>query len=157
MCRIHVIERGRGRPRIATGRFHECAAGVGERVQWRPQAFGRPGGGGLRRTRATCQGLVVSAAFSEQRVRVLGTLQKQRAGHDLVEEQRSGQHTAAVHRQGRTLPGGQNIRIHGKRIVQTALGQKSDQLRRRMDQTRIRPEHTGQVNYTYCNLNPADR
>jgi len=66
-----------------------------------------------------------------------------------VEEQRPGQHPEAVHRQGRSFPGRQDIRIHGKLHVQTAVGQESDQLRRRMDETRIRPEHTGQVITAY--------
>jgi len=62
-----------------------------------------------------------------------------------VEEQRPGQHPEAVHRQGRSFPGGQDIRVDGELHVQKAVGQESDQLRRRMDETRIGPEHAGQV------------
>lgn len=144
--RIHVVDGGRGWwPRVIPGRVHERAAGVGECVQRRSQAFRRPGGGGLRGARAPRQGLVVPTTVPEQRVHLLGAFQEQRPRHDPMEEQRPGQHRAAVHRQGRSLPGGQDIRIHGERHVQTAMGQEPDQLCRRMDQTRFRPEHTGQV------------
>lgn len=148
--RVHVVDRRwrrrrRRRSGIAARRIHERAAGADERVQRRAQALRRPRGGGLRGARASRPGHVVLAAVPEQRVRVLGALQEQRAGHDPVEEQRTGQHTAAVHRQGRSFPSGQDIRVDGERDVQAPVGQESDQLRGRVDQTRVRPEHAGQV------------
>lgn len=165
MRRIHVVFRCRGWwwPRIVDRGFHERATGAGERVQRRPQAFGRPGDGGLGGARASRQGVHVPAAVSEQRVRVLGALQEQRPGHDAVEEQRAGQHTAAVRRPGRSFPGGQDIRVARERDVQAPVGEEPDQLRSRVDQTRFRPEHSVQVNnirirgVTYSNFRIAAR
>lgn len=152
MRRVHVVFRWRGRPRVVDRGFHERAAHAGERVQRRPQAFGRPGDGGHGGARAARQGVHVPAAVPEQRVRVLGALQEQRPGHDAVAEQRAGQHTAAVRRPGRTFPGGQDIRVDGERDVQAPVGEEPDQLRGRMDQTRFRPEHAVQVNITQYNI-----
>jgi len=143
--RVHVVSRRRRRPGIVAGGLHERAAGAGERVQRRPQALGRPGPGGPGGARAPRTRFVVPAAVPEQRVRVLGALQEQRAGHHAVEEQRPGQHRAAVHRPGRPLPGGPDIRVAGERRVPAPVGPQPDQLRRRVDQTRVRPEHAGQV------------
>lgn len=155
LYRVYVVERWRRyRPRIAARRVHERAAGVNERVQRRSQALRGPRDGGHRGTRASCSGFVVFAAVPEQCVCVLGALQEQRTGHDAVEEQRAGQHTAAVHRQGRPFPGGQDIRVDGERHVQAPMGQKSDQLCGRVDQTCLRPENASQVTVTpsvrYC-------
>lgn len=154
--RVHVV-RHSGRRRLTVGRLCQRAARAGERVQRRPQALGRSRARGPGGARTARPGLVVLAAVPEQRVRVLGTLQEQRSGHDPMEKQRPWRHRAAVCRPRRPLPGGPRVRVAGERHVPATVGAQPDQLRRRVDQTRVRPEHAGQVSVHYTPLHIQTR